>query len=132
MQPRIDDMFKPGDVVIADISIDPFQPCNLDKLYNEMKRTPLWIDMDWKPPFLFPSHIWKSKVKIEHGDRLVILSKAIDASSIGCRSFIFQVHDKDGNEFYCSCEFFREGLTTDLITGIEDNTHEFESLAQPL
>jgi hypothetical protein len=103
----INDIFKIGDTVIAGGQwINPLLEYS-DQL--KQAQEPLPIDVSWEPPPMYVSHpdTKNTKVFLRKGDLLTILSKAIEPPR-DCRSYIFRVQDKDGNQYYLSCEWFEE------------------------
>lgn len=127
MTPNIDDMFKPGDEVIAEWKPNPL--LERDEYMRQLENPePIPIDLNWQIWGVGRPDTRNTKVFVRVGDQLTIISKAL--SSNNHYSYLFKVRDKDGNEFYLSCEWFREALSTDLLDMVDSKG--FVSLAEPI
>ena len=95
-----------GDVVIAGGWISPLLE------YSEQAKQaaqPMPIDLNWEPRkyrLSYPNTT-NAKVFLHLGDRLTILSQPIDPPP-NCQHCLFQVRDKDGNQFYLNALYLHE------------------------
>jgi hypothetical protein len=104
---NIDDIFKIGDTVVVKLQhINPLLCYEEQNKIASQQPLPMPIDLSWEPrSYLRPDTIYSS-LYVNDKDRLIIMSKALEAYE--CPSYIFKVKDKDDNQFYLSCEFFEK------------------------